>query len=134
MHVVKEDFATSNLGIAILQISPSKPQGLYLGTQQDHASLILIEDEIVVPGLTILAYDLDAVHFTQDRSAILYSNPDSAGKTQPSEMRVRRYPEQALSRLLPSAVLAPLPRTPLILSKIPSVPTSLLQESIWDSC
>ena len=61
VHVVKEQFAASGFGIAIFQISPSKAQGLHLRTQQDHARLILIKDEIVVPCFTILAYNLYVV-------------------------------------------------------------------------
>jgi hypothetical protein len=62
VHIVKKDFPTSNRGIAVLNISQPKSQGLHLSTQQDHSGLILVEGEVVVPGLTVLAYNLDAVH------------------------------------------------------------------------
>ena len=62
VHVMKKDFATADFRIAVFEIGPSQSQRLDLRAEQDHAGLILIEDEIVVPGLTILAYDLGAVH------------------------------------------------------------------------
>lgn len=62
VHIVKKDFPTSNRGIAVPNICLPKSQGLHLCTQQDHAGLILVQDEVVVPGLAVLAYDLDAVH------------------------------------------------------------------------
>ena len=62
VHVMKKNLTTSNFCIAVLEIGPSKSQRFDLRTEQDHARLIFIQDEIIVTCLSILAYSLCMGH------------------------------------------------------------------------
>ncbi len=62
VHVIKKELPASNRGIAVLYVDASESQRLHLCTEQDHASLVLFENEVVMPGLAVLAYNLFAVH------------------------------------------------------------------------
>jgi len=62
VHVMKKNLATSDFRIAILEIGPSKSQRFDLCTEQDHARLIFIQNEIIVTCLSILAYSLCMGH------------------------------------------------------------------------
>ena len=58
VHVVQKGLSTGDLGVAVLQVRPSQSQGLHLRTLQDHTGFVCIQDEVVMPGLAILAYGL----------------------------------------------------------------------------
>ena len=62
VHVQEKQFPAPNAGIAVLQVGSSKPERLDLGAPQNHAGFVLIEYEVVVPGLSILAYNLYTGH------------------------------------------------------------------------
>ena len=60
VHVLDEYLTVLYRAVAVLEIGPSGPQGLDLGSLQFYAGLIGIMDEIVMPGFAVLAGNLDA--------------------------------------------------------------------------
>jgi len=61
VHVVDEHFAVLDGGVAVFQIALAEADGFDLGALQFKAAFPAFEDEIIMPGFSVLNYDLHAL-------------------------------------------------------------------------